>query len=172
MRGWLARYRWWAAGAALVVIGVVVAVAVWPSSAAPGPYRPAARARVYNSETICLLTGPAGVAGAAAPVWAGVEKASNATNGQAGFLAATSSVETVGSVTPFVNTLVERQCGVIVAVGQVEVVSVVAVAPANAATRFVAVGGDMVEGMSNVRVVSETSANSVAAAVESAVSGS
>lgn len=170
MWGRLVRWRWWVGGVGLLVVAVVVVVAVWPSSGPAGPYRPAPRARVYNAATICLLTGPLGVTGAAAPVWAGVEKASGATSDQAEFLAAVGSVETVGSVTPFVNTLVERQCTVIVAVGAVEVEAAGVAASGDAATRFLLVDGGSAATASNVSVVSGASANTVATAVESTLS--
>ncbi|HEV2637974.1 MAG TPA: hypothetical protein VGX23_22690 [Actinocrinis sp.] len=164
MRDRLVRWRWWLGGAAVIAVGALVAVIVWPSPA-PAPYRPAARARVYNTVTICLLTGPLGVAGTdAAPVWAGVTKAADAANGQSQFLSATTTPETVGSVTPFANSLVQQQCALVVAVGPVEVAAVESIAPTDAKTRFLVVGKGTAS--ANVKVVTDTSTNSVAAAVQ------
>jgi basic membrane lipoprotein Med (substrate-binding protein (PBP1-ABC) superfamily) len=168
MRVWAAKWRWPLRAGALVVVGAILAVVLWPSPT-PAPYRPPARARVYNSFTICLLTGPQGIAGAAAaPVWAGVEKASNATDDQAQFLAATGSPETVGSVTPYVNTLVQQRCGLVVAVGVTEGAAVETVAAANPAVRFMIVGSG--SAAANVQLVGDSSADAVSAAVQAAIS--
>lgn len=168
MWGWIVKRRWPVGGAVVVVVGAVLAVVLWPSPS-PAPYRPPARARVYKAFTICLLTGPQGVAGAeAAPVWAGVEKASVATDDQAQFLAATGSPETVGSVTPYVNTLVQQQCGLVVAVGAPEIAAVESVAAANRNVRFLVVGGG--SSAVNVQVVGGSSADAVSSAVQSAAS--
>ena len=168
MRVWAVKWRWPLGAGALVVVGAILAVVLWPSPA-PAPYRPPVRARVYNSFTICLLTGPQGIAGAAAaPVWAGVEKASNATDDQAQFLAATGSPETVGSVTPYVNTLIQQRCGLVVAVGATEVAAVESVAAANPSVRFMIVGSG--SAAPNIRVVGDSSVDSVSADVQAAVS--
>ena len=126
---------------------------------------------MYNTVTICLLTGPLGVAGTdAAPVWAGVQKAADAANDQAQFLAATTPPETVGSVTPFANSLVQQQCALVVAVGPVEVAAVESIAPSDAKTRFLVVGTGTAA--ANVRVVAAPATDSVAAAVQADLEGS
>jgi hypothetical protein len=172
MPAWVSRWRWrWPlGGAALVVVAGVVAALVWSSGASsPGPYRPASRTRSYNAFTFCLLTGPEGVVGlSAAPVWAGVEAASNATSDRAQYLAATGSVETVGSVTPYANTLVQRQCGLVLAVGSVEVAVAQSVAAENKGTEFILCGGGVAR--ANVRVVADVSSASVENAIEAYVS--
>ena len=166
----LVRWRWWLGGAALVLVGAIVAVVLWasPSPSPAAPYRPPARERIYNTFTVCLLTGPQGIFGAtAAPVWSGVQKAANAANDQAEYLAATTPVETVGSVTPYVNTLILQQCGVVIAVGSVEIEAMGTVAPQYAKVRFIAVGGGTAA--ANVQVVPEPSTSAVAAAVGTAI---
>ena len=169
MRGQPIRRLWWFGGAAVVLVGVIVAVLVWPSSKA-APYRPPTRARVYNAFTVCLLTGPQGIAGSdAAPVWAGVRQAANSMNDQAQYLSAVASPETVGSVTPFANTLIQQQCGVVIAVGPVEVTTVESIAPDNLKTRFVVVGSGSAS--ANVRQVADASTSAVASAVQAAAAG-
>lgn len=164
MWGLAKRWRWALGGGALLVVAGVVTAALWPSPA-PTPYRPPTRARAYNALTFCLLTGPQGVANqSAAPVWSGVEAASRATSDQAEFLAASAPVETVSAVTPFVNSLVQQHCGVVIAVGPVEVASAQAVAAANTGIDFVLAGGG--SAAANVSVVSDVSSGSVASAVE------
>jgi len=169
MSAWVTRWRWMLAGGlVLVAAGVVVAALVWPSSAPAGPHRPPLRARSYNAFTVCLLTGPQGIAGASArPVWAGVEAASNETSDQAQYLAATGSPETVDSVTPFVDSLVQQQCGVIVAVGPLEVLAAQSAAAQNKSTTFILVGGGSTE--SNVRVENVISQDATTAAIETAI---
>jgi basic membrane lipoprotein Med (substrate-binding protein (PBP1-ABC) superfamily) len=168
MSTWVTRWRWVLAGGAFLVAVGVVAALLWPSGAPAGPYRPPLRVRSYNAFTICLLTGPQGIASAtAAPVWAGVEEASNETSDQAQYLAAAGSPETVESVTPFVDSLVQQQCGVIVAVGPVEVLAAQSAAALNKSTKFILVGKGSTE--SNVRVESVTSKSATTAAIETAI---
>jgi basic membrane lipoprotein Med (substrate-binding protein (PBP1-ABC) superfamily) len=146
---------------------VIIAVVLWPSSGT-GPARPPTRSRVYNAFTICLLTGPQGIAGAAAaPVWAGIQNAADAANDQSQYLAAVTSPETVGSVTAFANTLVQQKCGLVIAVGPVEVSTVESIAPADPGTRFMVVGGG--SAAVNVQVVADSSTSSVTSAVQAAV---
>ncbi len=165
----MARWRWVLGGGALVVVAGVVALLVWPSSAPAGPERPPLRARAYNALTICLLTGPQGIAGSTAvPVWAGVEAASNATSDQAEYLAAAGSPETVDSVIPYVNSLVQQRCGVIVVVGPIEVQAAQSVAAQNKSTTFIMVGGGEAE--SNVRVEKDISQTAVTNTIEAYIS--
>lgn len=168
MRGRSAQWFWWVGGAVVLVVAAVVAIAVWPSPKAASS--PPPRARVYNAFTVCLLTGPQGIAaGEAAPVWAGVRQAADTLNDQAQYLAAVASPETVGSVTPFVNTLIQQRCGLVVAVGPAEVSAVEAVAPGSPHTRFMVVGGGSAS--SNVQVVADPATDAVAAAVRAAAVG-
>lgn len=147
-------------------------MAFWPSSEAS--YNPPARSRQFIAFTACLLTGPLGVAGPdAKDAWAGVQAASKATSAQTQYLAAVGASETVGSVTPFANALVQQHCDLILAVGAVEVEVVQAVAAANPDMHFVLVAGGsaganvaVVPGASTQKVVDR-----VASVVELAVAG-
>jgi hypothetical protein len=102
-----------------------------------------------------------------------MQTASSATSAKVTFLAAVGSVESAGSVTPFVNALVQRHCGLVLAVGDVEVQAAQVVAASNAGMRFVLVGGGSVAG--NVAVVAGGDPSSVsvrvASVVEAAVGG-
>jgi hypothetical protein len=163
----MARRHWWYGGGAVLVTGVIVGVVAWPSPKV-APHDPPTRSRVYNAFTICLLTGPQGVAGGdAAPLWAGVREAANGADDQSQYLAAVASPETVGSVTPFANTLIQQRCGLVIAVGAVEVSTLESLAPGNPGTRFMVVGGGSAS--ANMQVVADSSMASVAAAVEAAV---
>ena len=127
--------RWWP----VLVAGVVAVVAVaawlvWPSA-------PPSRARVYLSFTACLLTGAEGVAGAGAPAWAGLQDASLATRAKVQFVAVVGEA-TVANASPYLASLVQRQCRVVVAVGAAQVGAVAAAAPQWPRVRFVVVVGD------------------------------
>ena len=167
--------RWWWAGAGafvLAVAGILTAV-LWPSPSSV--YDPPARARQYIAFSACLLTGPAGLADSSArAVWSGMESASSATRAKVTYLAAVGASETVGSVTPFANSLVQQHCGLVLAVGAVEVQTAQSVAAANTGVDFVLVGGGASAG--NVAVVpagdAARVANRVASVVQSAVGGS
>jgi basic membrane lipoprotein Med (substrate-binding protein (PBP1-ABC) superfamily) len=165
---------WWWGGAVALVLGVagVVTAALWPSP--ESVYDPPARARQYIAFSACLLTGPEGLADAAAQaVWSGMQAASSATRAKVTYLAAVGSDESVGSVTPFVNSLVQRHCRLILTVGDVEVRAAQAVAASNGGTDFVLVGGG--SAAANVAVLSAGDAKSVstgiARLVEAAVGG-
>ncbi len=126
--------RWWPAGLAGVVVLVAGVVwLVWPSP-------PPQRARPYLAFTACLLTDARGVVGVdAAPVWAGLEDASLATRAKVQFLQVTSG-STVADAQPFLASLVQRQCAVVVAVGAPQVGAAVAGAAKYPDVRFVLVG--------------------------------
>lgn len=162
------RWRWVATLiAVLAVAGILVAV-LWPSSGSI--YDPPARARQYIAFSACLLTGPAGLTDAAAgPVWSGMQQASVSTRAKITHLAVVGAAETVGSVTPFANTLVQQHCGLVLAVGTVEVQAAQAVAASNTAVDFVLVGAGSAGG--NVAVVPTGKDAQVSSRVASLVEG-
>jgi hypothetical protein len=102
--------RWLLAVGAVAVLAAagVVAWLVWPRSAPP-------HARQYLNVSACLLTDQAGIAAGApaAPVWAAMESASLATHVMVSYLPSTGPAD----VTPMLNTLIQRKCGVIIATG-------------------------------------------------------
>ena len=130
------RRFWWAAAAGLVVVGSTVVVLVWPR----GRDLPPARARVYTDASACLLTDSAGVAGSlAAPVWAGMQSASVRTRTKVSYLAVYGD-DSVANAVPYVNTLVQRKCDLVIAVGASEVGAVRQRAAAYPAVRFAVLG--------------------------------
>ena len=145
---------------------------LWPS---PRPVDdPPARARQYVAFSACLLTGPDGLADAPAQaVWSGMQAASSATRAKVTYLAAVGAGETVGSITPFANSLIQQHCGLVLAVGDMEVRAAQSVAASNAGTDFVLVGGGSAAGNVALVAASEPSntATKVATVVEAAVSG-
>lgn len=139
---------------AAVVLTAAAAAAwlLWPRAA------PVPRARQYLNVSACLLTDPGGVvAGAAgAPVWTAMESASRSTHVMVSYLPDTGP----GDVAPMLNTLVLRQCGVIVTAGT-PADAVIAVAKANPRQRFLLVtaAGDFAPAApSNAVVVSSAAA--------------
>jgi hypothetical protein len=101
----------------LVTAGVAVAVivagiatwALWP----PPTASPQGSASRYLNASACLLTGPSGITPgtASAPVWTAMRSASQATHVMVSYLPDSGPTD----VTPMLNTLVERHCGVIIA---------------------------------------------------------
>ena len=124
----------------LLVLGAVVFVAglmmwaFWPAGTPP-------RARPYLSFTACLLTDGQGIAVAVArPVWDGMSDASLATRAKVQYLPSVGAV-TVDGVRPYLASLVQRHCDVVVAVGTQPVAAVAADASAYPRVRFAVVGG-------------------------------
>jgi hypothetical protein len=123
--GWLL-----AVGAAVVLtVAGIVAWSVWPRPAPP-------QARHYLNVSACLLTDQAGiVAGSpAAPVWAAMQSASLSTHVMVSYLPATGPSD----VSPMLNTMIQRQCGVIIATGAASS-EVLAAGQANPHQRFLLV---------------------------------
>ncbi len=117
-----------AAAVALAAAGIA-AWALWPRPAVP-------HARQYLNVSACLLTGQAGITPGtpAAGVWAAMESASLATHVMVSYLPAAGPSD----VTPMLNTLIQRQCGVIIATSAATA-GVVAVGQANPHQRFLLV---------------------------------
>ncbi|QSY48545.1 MULTISPECIES: hypothetical protein [Streptomyces] len=163
------RKSWLAAGAGTVVLvgGVIAAVVL--SGDDDGD--PAPRARQYSAHSACLLTDGQGVTGReAAPVWAGMEDASLATKAKVMNLPVFGP-DTTANAVPYVNTLVQRRCDVVIAVGGTPVAATRDVAGRTPKTRFAVVGDGRTEG--NVTVIPRTEGTRAAAArvVKEAVQG-
>ena len=165
MGAWLRRYRWPVLVGAVVVVGLVIYL-VWQS----GRQLPPPRARVYTDFSACLLTDANGVSSAAAaPVWAGMQAASLKTSGKVSYLAV-SGPDTPANAVPYVNTLVQRRCNLVLAVGPAEVAAVRTQAPTFSAVRFVVVEPGTGAGSSaNVSTVEQSSDSSVSSSIEELV---
>lgn len=146
--------RIWLAAGVIVIAAAVVTWGVWPSpSSAPAP-----QARRYLDASACLLTGPSGIAAGtpAAPVWAAMRSASLATHVMVSYLSDTGPTD----VEPMLNTLIQRQCGVIVATSDAST-DVIAAGKANPHQQFLLVaspGAVAVTGAANTTVVSQADA--------------
>jgi basic membrane lipoprotein Med (substrate-binding protein (PBP1-ABC) superfamily) len=151
-----------------VLLAVAVGATLVLVLAHRGRQLPPARAREYRSVDACLLTGPAGIADQqTAAVWSGMQDASIATLARVSYLAVVGP-ETAANTQPFAESLVQRHCQVIVAVGETEVGVVAAAAPKHADVRFVLVGG-AAGGGANVSMVPATPRERVRPAVADAV---
>jgi basic membrane lipoprotein Med (substrate-binding protein (PBP1-ABC) superfamily) len=131
------RRFWWLLACAVLIVAIALTALLWPR----GRELPPTRATVYSDFSACLLAGPQGLADpAAAPVWAGMQDASNATKAKVSYLAA-AGPETVGNTSAYVTSLLQRQCGVVVTVGQIRADSVLQHASQYPNVRFVLVDG-------------------------------
>ena len=87
-----------------------------------------------------MLTDGQGLAGAqAAPVWAGLQDASLSTHAKVQYLQA-SGPDTAANAAPYLASLVQRKCAVVVAVGPAQVGAVATEATKYPGVRFVVVG--------------------------------
>jgi basic membrane lipoprotein Med (substrate-binding protein (PBP1-ABC) superfamily) len=112
------------------------------------------RARQYLGFSACLLTGSRGLAGPqAAQAWSGMQAASLATRAKVEYLPAMGP-QTTAAALPFLAGLIQRDCNVIIAVGQAPVAAVSQDAPLYPAVSFAVVGGQA--GPANVTAVNAT----------------
>jgi hypothetical protein len=127
MRMWLAL----AAGVAAAAAGPAVWLLWPPPAAAP------AQARQYLNVTACLLTGPGGIVPGSpgGPAWSAMQTASDATHVRVSYLPDSGPAD-AGAM---LNTLVARQCGVIITTGTPPG-PVIKAARANPHQRFVVIG--------------------------------
>jgi hypothetical protein len=95
--------------AVAVLVAGIATWALWPRPAAS----PQGSASRYLNASACLLTGPSGITPgtSGAPVWTAMRSASQATHVMVSYLPDSGHDD----VTPMLNALVERHCGVIIA---------------------------------------------------------
>lgn len=166
MGGLLRRY-WWAATAGVAAVGIVLGVLVTRPSHPAARTLPPTRARAYTAFDACLLTDADGVAGAqAAPVWSGMQAASLSTAGKVSYLAVTGE-DTAANAVPYVNTLVQRKCDLVLAVGAAEVAAARRQAAVFPHVAFVVVDAGSSAG--NVTAVPPGKGSDVSAAVKDLV---
>ncbi|NEA76836.1 hypothetical protein [Streptomyces sp. SID13588] len=173
MKAWIGAHRGLllAVGAAVVITAAVL-VAVLPGSHRADSIPPT-RAREYSQQQACLLTSDRGLADAAAvPVWAGMQDASAKTRTRVMYLAVAGE-QSAANAAPFLASLAQRHCTVVLTVGAAPGGAVAIDGPKFPGTRFVIVGGTATG--ADVTVLPADSPNatrsSVASAVESATHG-
>lgn len=153
-----------AAAICVAVAGLAVWLA-WPSAPSiPG----AERVRQYTNVRACMLTGPDGVSNlVAAAAWAGMQSASMSSRAMVSYLPVPAPATRAAAV-PYLASLVQRQCTVIVAVGRAQVAAATSQAARYSHVHFIVITqGPASSGV--VRVPSAPSAQ-VHAAVQAAVS--
>ncbi|WP_162602677.1 type 1 periplasmic-binding domain-containing protein [Streptomyces spongiicola] len=133
------RAGWIAASAGVIVFGLV-AVWLFVGGGQDGPPDP--RARQYKDFDACLLTGEKGIAAGtpAAPVWEGMQEASLETRVRVSYVPVVGP-QSADNARPFLNSLVQRRCDVVLAVGEAQVDAVRSGAAQHPGIRFVAVDG-------------------------------
>ncbi|WP_328456734.1 hypothetical protein [Amycolatopsis sp. NBC_00438] len=132
------RRFWWAVVAGVILVAGVAVLLWWPRGDDRG--LPPARARVYADYSACLLTGPEGLAApGVAPVWAGLQDASGDTGTKVSYLAAAGPA-TDANYLPYLNSLAQRRCDVVLTVGEPGTAVALAQAGTHPAIRFVAIG--------------------------------
>jgi basic membrane lipoprotein Med (substrate-binding protein (PBP1-ABC) superfamily) len=164
----LPRNRWWIGVAAAGAAAVVAVVFLLLPGSAPGRVLPPTRARAYTDFQACLLTDSGGIAQAdAAPVWAGMEGSSTRTGAKVSYLSV-AGPDTVGNAETYVNTLVERGCNVVLAVGDTQVAAAQARASAEPSVKFLLIGSASASSAANVASV-QPGGDGESAAVQGAV---
>ncbi|MFI8351525.1 hypothetical protein [Streptomyces sp. NPDC085596] len=154
----------------LAVVAAVVVVCAFLFGGDDRPPIPDTRARHYTEIDACLLTGKDGIAAGtpAAAVWQGMQDASLKTHARVNYQQVMGE-QSVGNARPFLNSMLQGSCEVVVAVGGPEVSVAAEAAPKYGKTSFVLVGGG--RSGDNVSVVrtGEGLRADVAGAVERAV---
>jgi basic membrane lipoprotein Med (substrate-binding protein (PBP1-ABC) superfamily) len=154
-----------AIAAALILAAGLLTWIFWPSAQRiPG----AERVRQYTDVRACMLTGADGVADSvAAAAWAGMQGASSSSRAMVSYLPVAGPGGAAAAV-PYLASLVQRQCTVIVAVGTAQVAAARSQATRYRRVHFIVV----TQGPAGTGVVrvSPAPAAQVHAAVQAAVS--
>lgn len=163
----MGRTKLLAAGAA--VCGVAIGLVVWLFWPSAPPVPGADRVRQYTNVRACLLTGAGGVADpVAAAAWAGLRGASASSLAMVSYLPVPGPASKAAAV-PYLASLVQRQCSVIIAVGSAQVAAATSQAARYRRVRFIVItpgrAGPGVVG------ISSTPPAQVRAAVSAAVNG-
>lgn len=163
--------RGWTLGGAAVLALALVGVWVFAGGGQDGPPDP--RARQYKEFDACLLTDEKGiVTGApAAPVWEGMQAASLETRARVTYVPVVGE-PSAADARPFFNSLMQRKCDVVLAVGASQVEVTQAGAKDHPKARFVVVDGSGAAGNITVVKSGDGLKDAVAEAVRQAVKAS
>jgi hypothetical protein len=119
----------------VLVLTAVLTWAFWPDQSAPEP----PRARPYLEYTACLLTGEQGITDPdAAPVWAGLQDGSTATQAKIQYLAVVGP-QNIENAQTFLNGLAQANCSLIFGAGQLATATIDSAASEHPDTRFLPV---------------------------------
>lgn len=148
-RAWRQAPSWKRIGAVSVLGVLVTAMAAWgilSTNATPS------RARPYLAFKSCLLTDSHGISGnQAALAWAAMEDVSVKTHAMAQYLPAFGP-PTVGNTLPYLASLAQRRCDIVVTAGDVPGATAVANAGQFPNVRFIIIGGQ--ESHGNITAIS------------------
>jgi len=160
--------RWWWVAAAVVVVVTAAGLTLLLLPRQPAKVAvPPPRTRTFASFEACLLTGARGLAEpGVANVWAGMQDVSDAKSIRVSYLPAGGD-QTVAGVLPYVGALVQRGCGVILAVGLPEVAAARESAAKSPDVSFVVIGD--ADRQANVTVIAAADAGALRTAVGEAI---
>ncbi|HEX6872261.1 MAG TPA: hypothetical protein VF163_14280 [Micromonosporaceae bacterium] len=154
--------RWLWAGAATALAVAALIWTMWPTENARTP-----RERQYLQFTACLLTDQEGITSPdAAQVWAGMQDASLATHAKIEYLAV-AGPQTAANAVPYLNSLAQSQCNLILAAGDAPVAAVTASAAQFPNIRFHAAG--QITPTANVSALTTTGQEALRATVSRVV---
>ncbi|MEU6773356.1 hypothetical protein [Streptomyces sp. NPDC046759] len=136
------RTLWLVAGVLLACAGLTAAGVLFFGHDDGRPPIPDTRARRYTETDACLLTDDKGITAGttAAQVWQGMQDASLKTHARVSYAPVTGK-QSAGRARPFLNSLLQRSCEVVLAAGPAEVTSAQQAAPRFQKVDFVLVGG-------------------------------
>lgn len=157
-----------AVAAAFVVVAGLLTWLFWPAGEqVPG----AERVRQYTNVRACMLTGSDGVADSvAAAAWAGMQGASGPSRAMVSYLPV-AGPGSESTAVPYLASLVQRQCSVIVAVGKAQVAAATSQAGRYRRIHFIVVAaGPAGPSTSGVVRIAATPTAQVHSAVQAAVS--
>lgn len=146
--------RRWRTTAAVAVLALALACAgVILLLVRPGSQQASARARQYTSSQACLLTDSRGITSPpAATVWAGMEDASADTHAMVSYLSADGPA-TAANAIPYANSLIERRCDIILAVGAPQAGALTQIAPRTPKANFVIIGSGTAFAAANLKTI-------------------
>ncbi|MDQ0795938.1 BMP family ABC transporter substrate-binding protein [Streptomyces sp. B1I3] len=129
----------WAAGGVLALVCALLAG--WLFSGGDTASPPDARARQYRDFDACLLTGDKGIGAGtpAAPVWRGMQQASDDTRVRVTHLPVMGA-QSAANALPHLNSLLQRGCEIVLAAGPAPTEVVRKAAKDHPEVRFVVVG--------------------------------
>jgi hypothetical protein len=132
------RWEWWSWGG-IASLAVVLVVATWVAWE-PTPTDPP-RAREYRQYNLCLFTGQQGITvEPGKTAWQGLQEVSSRTSVMLPFVSMPGE-QTVPVAKQFLASLVQQQCGIIVALGEVQVAAVTADRDRYPDVKFVTLSG-------------------------------
>lgn len=159
------------AGGAVVLVLALVGGWLFIGGEESGPPDP--RARQYKEFDACLLTDEKGIVSgaAAAPVWDGMQEASLETRARVTYVPVVGE-PSADNARPFFNSLMQRKCDVVLAVGASQVEVTQAGAKEHPKARFVVVDGAQTAGNVTVAKSGDRLKETVADAIRRAVEAS